>query len=323
MLCLPPLFSQIIYVKEGAHGNGSSWEKAYGDLQIALSFATPGSQIWVAEGAWFPVNCEVCSEYDRTVSFEIPTGVSLFGGFAGNETSFKQRNWKAHPTTLSGNIGREDQLDNSRTVVFTRHADEKTILDGFIIADGYADATTKAGDPGRAGAGWYNEGAGQGNRSNPQIYNCVFLNNYAQEGAAIFNNGTGGESSLVLVNCIFSGNKALYGGAGIFINGTDGKNMPVLERCQFVNNEAAFGAGIFSACTNLDNEPSIKECSFVNNKAKQGSGLFFLGMPEAPSLRSNKFLNNYSSDGEDIFVVKSQQMPGQLMSNIRRKEHEN
>src|SRR5512139_3136979 len=73
----------IIYVKWDATGpthDGSSWAKAYTDLQSALAATRPGIQIWVAAGTYKPTTGS-----DRSKSFNLQSGVKLYGGFAGNE----------------------------------------------------------------------------------------------------------------------------------------------------------------------------------------------------------------------------------------------
>ncbi|MCB9341464.1 MAG: hypothetical protein H6577_25355 [Lewinellaceae bacterium] len=319
-LSLHAASAQTIYVKQNATGDGSSWQNALGDLQQALAIATPNTEIWVAEGTYYPTQCATCTDADRSVSFTIPSKVRVLGGFKGNESREGQRNWKKHVTTLSGNIGQPGHADNSYTVVYTKNADKSTVVDGFVIAHGQADGHAAPGDAARSGAGWYNEGAGHGNKSNPFIMNCLFLENYAIEGAGLFNNGTGGEASPVLVSCVFSGNKSIYGGGGIFNNGAEGLSNPIIQECQFVNNRAAFGAGVFNACRGSMTEPYVDDCSFINNKAKVGGGLFYLGLAEEPMLRSSRFINNLSKDGEDVFVMKGRTIPGKLLASVEAVE---
>jgi hypothetical protein len=291
-----------------------------GDLQQALASATPGTEIWVAQGTYLPNACQHCTDADRSVPFAIPSGVKLLGGFEGSESREGQRNWKKHVTTLSGNIGQAGPADNSYTVVYTKNAAKSTVVDGFVIAHGHANGHAAPGHAARSGAGWYNDGAGHGNSSNPFIMNCLFLDNQAIEGAGLFNNGTGGEASPVLVDCVFSGNQAMYGGGGMFNNGADGLSSPIVQDCQFVNNKSAFGAGIFNACKGSIAEPVVDDCSFVNNKAQVGSGLFYLGIEEAPMLRSSRFINNISHDGDDVFVMKGKVIPGKLLASVDMEE---
>lgn len=92
----------IIYVtaQAPAGGNGQDWAQAYANLQDALAAAAQTSgahQIWVATGTYKPGT-------NSNASFKVTDQTSVYGGFAGNETSFSQRNIAANPTTLSGDL---------------------------------------------------------------------------------------------------------------------------------------------------------------------------------------------------------------------------
>lgn len=91
---------KIIYVNQIALGasNGESWEDAYQDLQDALREAFYGDRIWVASGIYKPD-----SAFDRDISFIIPNGVKLYGGFVGNEKTFDER--ANEYSILSGDVG--------------------------------------------------------------------------------------------------------------------------------------------------------------------------------------------------------------------------
>src|SRR5690348_3417479 len=88
------------YVKSGAPagGNGSSWAKAFNNLDAALSAARASSvadQIWVAAGTYTPtikyvaysLTPPAASTYTGTeaslVTFNLPSNVAIYGGFAG------------------------------------------------------------------------------------------------------------------------------------------------------------------------------------------------------------------------------------------------
>src|SRR5690349_7325949 len=69
----------VRYVNAFATGsnNGSSWRNAYKSLQSALAAAQPNDEIWVAAATYKPT-----TGTDRTISFVMPTGVAIYGGFA-------------------------------------------------------------------------------------------------------------------------------------------------------------------------------------------------------------------------------------------------
>lgn len=130
----------IIRVKPSGNdaNDGSSWPSAMRTLQAALfaisSYGSPADEIWVAAGTYAPTDGT-----DRTATFQLQSGVAIYGGFAGSETSRDARNWEANVTTLSGDIGViGDNSDNSYHVVTANATDSTAILDGFTIADGNA-----------------------------------------------------------------------------------------------------------------------------------------------------------------------------------------
>ena len=88
----------------------------------------------------------------------MPDGATIYGGFAGTETSLDERDWRMRETILSGDIGVTGDLsDNAATVVYCGSSVEAA-LDGVSIVDGYAHASgyyTGA----TYGAGVYNLGS--------------------------------------------------------------------------------------------------------------------------------------------------------------------
>ena len=96
----------VIYVDQAAPGplqDGSTWEQAFTDLQVALTAAQTGNQIWVAEGVYTPG-----PSGNRLSTFLLKNGVAVYGGFAGGESSLEDRDREENPTILSGDIDNND-----------------------------------------------------------------------------------------------------------------------------------------------------------------------------------------------------------------------
>jgi hypothetical protein len=136
----------------GAGSDGLTWGTAFQRVQDALAVAQPGDQVWVARGLYRP------GEFSspRTVSFQLPPGVGVYGGFLGGETSLSQRDWAANETILSGDLHLDDapgfanRSDNCYHVVSMLPASGQpgSTLDGFTVRGGQADTA-----PATAGGG--------------------------------------------------------------------------------------------------------------------------------------------------------------------------
>jgi len=113
----------IIYVKPGANGNGTSWDNAT-SLQNALEVAEAGNEIWVAQGTYFPTAPNYC--------FEMVSDVGIYGGFAGNETSRRQRDWESNETIINGDTD-NDGVPEVSYGVYADNVNTGAVLNGFII----------------------------------------------------------------------------------------------------------------------------------------------------------------------------------------------
>jgi PKD repeat protein len=225
----------IVYVNDDASGSntGENWNDAYTDLQDALSNIGSG-EIWVASGSYKPGTT-------RADTFQMRSHVALYGGFSGTEIARGQRDLSTHITILDGDLLGDDYYrwvnghavwsdvaDNSHHIVTGSNADTTAVLDGFVLAHGYARGA--GGDPGPSiqgggslliqngsptirnvtidgASGAYGGGAYIFD-SSPSFSDCEFLDNYADIGraGAVY---IGGASSVTFTNCLFQGNAAI------------------------------------------------------------------------------------------------------------------
>ncbi len=78
----------------------------------------------------------------------------------------------------------------------------------------------------------------------PTISNCVLVNNYANFGGAVFNQGqSSGNASATFINCVFTSDSAYYDGAAMYNNTSNGNASPVITNCTFYGNSASRDAG--------------------------------------------------------------------------------
>ena len=80
----------VYYVKSGATGDGSSWSNASGSIQDMINSASPGDEVWVAYGAY---KAELDQHWGIAGGrlFGLKLGVSILGGFCGEEDSKQER----------------------------------------------------------------------------------------------------------------------------------------------------------------------------------------------------------------------------------------
>lgn len=78
------------YVSENGTGDGSSWAQASGDLQAMIDESAAGDEVWVSAGTYRPDKL-IKSTKPTSKAFIMKDGVSIYGGFAGTETSLSDR----------------------------------------------------------------------------------------------------------------------------------------------------------------------------------------------------------------------------------------
>jgi hypothetical protein len=234
-------------------GDGTSWNRALPALAPALAAAQAGDAIWVRAGTL---------ELDETV--RIPSGVALYGGFVGTETSPDARraiNF-AHETVLQ--LRRADasviEISNGRDVR----------LDGFTLtgANGRAALLLRrcADTVELANCRMVRNSArepGAGLRvtehSTPRVFNCQIADNVAAgDGGGLFIDATSGG---VWSWCIVNGNAArgAFGGGALIAAGAS----PQFTRCDFYFNSAV-ASGSALAC---GGGFTLRDCVVCSNLA--------------------------------------------------------
>ena len=310
--------SQIIYVKAGSNGNGQSWETATNSLSRALQVATPGTLIWVAEGTYFPSHCKHCTKSDRAESFKVPSGVKVYGGFAGHESSIEQRKIKKHTTQLSGHIGADAPFDNSQTVISFENANKETLLDGFTITGGLADnKEANDGDASRSGGAIYNF-ASEDAQSSPIVKNCLFFENTGAEGGAIFNYSEKGISGITAINCTFLNNNSVNAGGAVMDNCPNMASSN-FKNCKFINNNSRFGGGYFAANAN-PKEEIFDNCKFINNESEYGAAGFISAESKGSFYTQNcTFKGNKSKDKQTIYYQQRNNLNEAIKETLKAK----
>jgi hypothetical protein len=291
--------AQIIFVRQGGTGNGTSWNDATGNLSLALQQASAGTQIWVAAGTYTPT-----ASADRKISFNIPNGVKVYGGFSGIEQSIEERQIENNTTILSGEIGQPGIGDNSFSVVIMENVDANTILDGLTITAGNANSEAQDLNRNRCGGGLYIKGENGG--AFPTISNCTIAGNMGRDGAGVYNNGRNGESSPTFVNCVFKNNEAGLDGGAMYNDGRmNGKSNPSLTNCTFERNMGTYGGAICNATETGTCNLTIENCTFKENAAYlRGGAVFSMNGDQKCYMEMTdcNFVNNYPDDQSMVFT---------------------
>lgn len=286
--------SPVRFVDGTATGanSGRTWSDAYDNLRDALRDAEVAAgetrEIWVATGTYSPAD----AGGNRSASFHLLSGVSLYGGFLGGETHLDQRDPMSNPTLLSGDLDRNDgksfanNAENSLHVVIGSDTDMTAVLDGFTIIGGNADENCdQCFGTGGGGMLIIN--------GSPTVRNCTFMENSAQLGGAMVINGR----APTLSDCRFIRNRAfrdglfLAGGA-LAINGSEAQLM----NCDFIGNTST---GVGAAVLLNGSNPEFMNCVFTGNTVTQlgpessGGGIYVL--TSTPSITNCTFSRNFAS----------------------------
>jgi hypothetical protein len=239
----------------GSLRGGTNWANAYTELVDALAVASnPAnavSEIWVAAGTYKPDK----GSGDRSATFQLLTGLAVFGGFAGTETLLTERDPGVNLTILDGDISTPaDSSDNTYQVVDASGTDATAVLDGVVIRNGNADGET----PLNRGGGLHID------NGTPTIRNCRFEDNHAgARGGALYNEfGTG----ALVSQCTFEGNTSPLGGA-VYVR----EASPVLANCAFRANSATVRGGALHVVSNA--APLLVNCTFAGNTSPLGGAL--------------------------------------------------
>lgn len=281
----PPL--KIVYINHAAHGlnTGTSWQDAYTNLQTALGAATSNSALWVARGTYKPTQTS-----NRSAVFILKPGLALYGGFAGTESSPRQRRWDEFQTILSGNIGNQaSDLDNSERLVLAPATAIGALLDGFILER--AHGPLQPGGAMRVDAPI-------------TVQNCLFRDNEADAGGAVFN-----QHDATYRNCRFDSNHAISNGGAVQ---SDNAN-PVFVNCLFANNACEMSGGAMSISQQV---VTVQFCTFADNSAPQGGNAVYAASFVTATF-DNCILADDGDDGGGLLVERPGEDTEATMVEVR------
>ena len=263
--------------------DGLSWENAI-TLTEALSQAKAGDEIWVK--GYEDITGHIYKAPKG--GFVLPSGVAMYGGFAGKETikndlpTGRHKYQMKYQTALVGDIDTNDKAsqqliiypenttrtDNATHVLTlqmgvtqdnTNDGNKPTIVSGFLIAAGNAKGENTSAN-GRGGGIYVINNSKDNNAGSRyfRISQCNFANNYGMRGGAIYvDNSCTNQQSAISYCSIFNNVAGKRGsseneGGGMWIDGT-----ATVYNCNINNNT---NGGI-----RLSNTSKIVNCSVIAN----------------------------------------------------------
>ena len=265
----------IIYVSPDGTGDGSSWEQATNELQMAIfKSQVDNLSVWVKEGVYY-------SSLSDYYAFRIMSSCKLYGGFKGDEPfnyDLSLRDFEAHPSVLDGNH-RQGVIN-----VLTLSDYEEVVIDGFTIQNGTSG-----------------HGGGLRLTNKVSVKNCKICHNYSNSnGGGLAQSSNQNQGTITVEDCEFFDNEAKFYGGAIYDNG----NVSLL-RCQIHDNIARkSGGGIY--CSSHKPNHFI-QCTFSNNFASEhGGGINCFG--EGNTFWSCVISNNTAGMGGGCYLAANNQL---------------
>jgi hypothetical protein len=312
----------VYYVDWRAKGSqkGTSWTDAFTSLQSALAAAEGFCEIRVSRGVYRPDDWSDLYPGDLTSTFELKTGVTLKGGFAGvGSPNPNQRDILVHETVLSGDlqanddasiirgrlVGHTSRRDNCHHVVTAIGTSSSAVLDGFTIRGGHAFGSSRP-DAFSCGGGLYIDSA------SPVIRNCLIEGNAAgYYGGGVYCRGS---CAPMFIECILADNWSYWRGGGMY---KDWGSRVHMERCLISGNSTIYDGG--GIANHTDGELTLSNCILSGNMCTgldSGRGGAIYCSFATVSLNHCTLTGNFATYGAGLACASSNQ-PGSSYVAIR------
>ena len=311
---------RIRYVKPDGTGDGTSWEKASGDLQKMideLAAVDASGEVWVAAGEYRPTT-QIIEGVQYAASFRMRDGIDVYGGFDDenpedskskrvkgdmpwiytNETILLGADYENGTATWANN--QWNVTSSSRHVVwFAPMSGEEdfksvTVLDGVTIKGGAANGGEGLTDFAT------DKGGGVYMGLNATLQNSIVTENTSKgNGGGVYVNAGRVVSSLIY------NNSAATDGGGVFVSGAG-----LVLRSMITDNSAKNGAGVYLDKNNDEypEEYLILSTSVISNNTALENGAVYCNAGGV--LLQNTIVNNDCPSSVDASNPNSSQTGG-------------
>jgi len=285
--------------------DGTTWDTAFYNIQDCFDkikkdnpYTIYAPEIWVAKGTYKPSKAPLWALHNTKefYSFIMYDGISMYGGFSGNEQNRTQRNWYSHPTYLSCFFGNDLYCS---TILDSAN---DCIIDGFIFMDArYIDET----DPSQRRRMKSTNGDSDSDTQTFSLtYNDVITANTPGRGGGVYANGT----NVVIANSVFADMVVSKGGGVYCIGYTSSGNTkwPVIINSVFVNNIAERGGGIAG---DAQCHFECDYCYFYNNECTEKGGGIYLDYGSNSLILNSVFGNNTAWESGGAIAIDGTSQP--------------
>lgn len=325
------------YVKVGGVGNGTSWTNASGDLQAIIDASTDEDTIWVAKGVYKPTKSPWPTTTDGTPvtardnAFVLKRGVKIFGGFAGNETLFEERNFTQNETVLSGDLNDDNMASDGDTyhVVISLNNSDDSELNGFTIRHGYANGSKSMGTSSATTSTSLSQSNGgaictRGSNTGTLFKNLIIIDNYAKSsGGAVYQRTGGAAKEYRWENVKFLNNVSGASGGGLYFYPSINTPSIVLEACVFENNTATTSGGGFYHNGAVSGTVTFNNGLAKNNTVGASGGAIYITQSSTNDrtiiknsiFDSNKSTGTSSSYGGHIYANRNLEVDSSSFTN--------
>lgn len=296
-------------------GNGLTWLTAKKDVQAAIDIANTGDAVFVKGkigGLKYLPTTERTPGTTRTKSFIMRSGVNVYGGFKGIESTLYERQMVNYPQTmnlptgtftmyvdipkyrsiLSGEIAGDSIINPSATVgnQFTTASIANnsftvvigsllSVMNGFEVLGGNGASTDSTGgvvDGNISNCLIYNNTSLSGGLKGGGCYNCKISNSIIRNNTSSTGTNRGSAGGIyggTILNCIVHSNNGGSGAGGL--NGVSGQNSAVFNNTALTINTGGVYSSTLSQCviySNTSGEGGASSSNLTNCSVYANSG---------------------------------------------------